>query len=147
MKLSDFCIKRPVFATVINLLVMLAGIMTFKMLTVREFPNVAVPVVNVETYYEGANASIVESQITQKLEESLSGIEGVDYMSSNTVDERSQVTIRFKPSRNIDDASNDDVIAVIGKGDETYQIVNGEYVYYKSDVKVAEELTKNTVNV
>lgn len=107
MKLSDFCIKRPVFATVINLLVMLAGIMTFKMLTVREFPNVAVPVVNVETYYEGANASIVESQITQKLEESLSGIEGVDYMSSNTVDERSQVTIRFKPSRNIDDASND----------------------------------------
>ena len=45
------------------------------------------------------------------------------------------------------DASNDDVIAVIGKGDETYQIVNGEYVYYKSDVKVAEELTKNTVNV
>lgn len=46
-----------------------------------------------------------------------------------------------------DDASNDDVIAVIGKGDETYQIVNGEYVYYKSDVKVAEELTKNTVNV
>ena len=47
----------------------------------------------------------------------------------------------------INDASNDDVIAVIGKGDETYQIINGEYVYYKSDVKVAEELTKNTVNV
>jgi multidrug efflux pump len=107
MKLSDFCIKRPVFATVINLLIMLAGIMTFKMLTVREFPNVSVPVVNVETYYEGANATIVESQITQKLEESLSGIEGVDYMSSNTVDEKSQITLRFKPSRNIDDASND----------------------------------------
>lgn len=107
MKLSDFCIQRPVFATVINLLIMLAGIMTFKMLTVREFPNVAVPVVNVETYYEGANASIVESQITQKLEESLSGIEGVDFMSSNTVDEKSQITIRFKPSRDIDDASND----------------------------------------
>ncbi len=107
MKLSDFCIKRPVFATVINLLILLAGIMTFNMLTVREFPNVSVPVVNVETYYEGANATIVESQITQKLEEMLSGIEGVDYMSSSTVDEKSQITLRFKPSRNIDDASND----------------------------------------
>ncbi len=107
MNLSEFCIRRPVFATVINLLIMLAGIMTFKMLTVREFPNVSVPVVNVETFYEGANATIVESQITQKLEETLSGIEGVDYMSSNTVDEKSQITLRFKPSRNIDDASND----------------------------------------
>lgn len=107
MKLSEFCIKRPVFATVINLLIMLAGIMTFKMLTVREFPNVSVPVVNVETYYEGANSTIVESQITQKLEETLSGIEGVDYMSSNTVDEKSQITLRFMPTRDIDDATND----------------------------------------
>lgn len=107
MQISQFCIQRPVFATVINLLILLMGLVTYRMLTVREYPNVSIPVVNVETSYRGANAEIIETQITQPLEDVLSGIEGIDYISSQTLDEKSQITLRFLPSRDIEAATND----------------------------------------
>ena len=76
MVISEICIKRPVFATVLSLLVILIGLMSYSRLTVREYPNIDEPVVTVDTTYRGASAEIVESQVTKPLEDSLAGIEG-----------------------------------------------------------------------
>ncbi|MCP5325677.1 MAG: efflux RND transporter permease subunit [Oceanospirillaceae bacterium] len=107
MKISDLSIQRPVLATVMNLLIILVGLIAYKSLTVREYPNIDVPVVTVETSYAGANASIIESQVTQILEDSLSGIEGIDYMSSNSRAEKSQITVYFHLDRDPDAAASD----------------------------------------
>lgn len=107
MNISDISIKRPVFATVLNVLVILLGLIAYDQLTVREYPNIDVPVVTVETYYPGANARIMESQITQILEDSLSGVEGIDYMSSKSSAEKSQITVNFRLDRDADAAASD----------------------------------------
>jgi multidrug efflux pump len=107
MNLSDISIKRPVFATVLNILVVLLGLIAFDRLTVREYPNIDVPVVTVETIYIGANASIMESQVAQILEDSLSGVEGIDYLVSKNSSERSQISVYFKLDRDADSAAND----------------------------------------
>ena len=73
----DFFIRRPVFSTVVSLLVLLVGIVSFFRLTVREYPNIDQPVVSVATNYPGASAQIIESQVTQILEASIAGIEGI----------------------------------------------------------------------
>jgi multidrug efflux pump len=80
MTLSDICIKRPVFATVISLVIVLIGIISYSRLSVRELPKIDEPIVNVTTVYRGASADVIESQVTKPLEDSLSGIEGVDVM-------------------------------------------------------------------
>lgn len=95
MKLSEFCIKRPVFATVINLIVILIGLVSFARLTVREYPNIDIPVVTIETTLPGANPELVESQVTVPLEESLAGIEGINYMISHSRPEISEITLKF----------------------------------------------------
>ena len=74
MKISELSISRPVLATVMNILVVLIGIIAYQSLPVREYPNIDVPVVTVDTSYHGANAKIMESQVTQIIEDSLSGI-------------------------------------------------------------------------
>lgn len=107
MKLSDFCIKRPVFATVINLLIILVGVVSYQSLTIREFPKVDEPVVSVTTSYFGASSEIIESQITKPLEDVLSGLEGVDIMTSESKDEQSAITLRFVETRDIESATND----------------------------------------
>ena len=107
MVLSDISIKRPVFATVINLLVVLLGIIAYTKLSVREYPNIDMPVVTVETRYPGANASIIETQVTDVLEESLAGVEGIDFMTSVSRSENSQISVTFKLSRDADAAASD----------------------------------------
>jgi len=107
MVLSDISIKRPVLATVINLVVVLVGLITYSRLPVRLIPKVDVPVVNVSTGYPGANAQVIESQITTRLEEQLSGIEGVDYIQSTSRAESSQITVRFNLNRDPDSAAAD----------------------------------------
>ena len=82
MKISDICIRRPVFATVLSLTVMLIGLVSYSRLSVREYPKIDEPVVTVDTTYRGASADIIESQITKPLEDSLAGIEGVDVITS-----------------------------------------------------------------
>ena len=77
MKLSDLSIKRPVFAAVISLLLVVLGVMSFLRLTLRELPNIDPPIVSVEVNYPGASAAVVETRITQILEDGLSGIEGI----------------------------------------------------------------------
>jgi len=82
MKISEICIKRPVFATVLSLVVMLIGIVSYTRLPVREYPKIDEPVVTVDTTYRGASAEIIESQVTKPLEDSLAGIEGVEVITS-----------------------------------------------------------------
>lgn len=107
MVLSEISIKRPVLATVMSLLVLLIGIIAFDRLTVREYPKIDLPVVTVETTYPGASASIIENQITQIIEDSLSGIEGIDFMNSISRTEKSQISVTFKITRDPDDAAAD----------------------------------------
>ncbi len=107
MKISDVCISRPVLATVLNILVVLVGVVAFSRLTLREYPNIDVPTVTVATTYPGANAEIMETQVTKVIEDQLSGIEGIDYISSISRPESSQITVVFKLNRDADAAASD----------------------------------------
>ena len=107
MILSDLSVKRPVFATVINLLLITFGIVAFLTLPLREYPDIDPPVVSINTTYPGASAAIVESKITQILEDRISGIEGVKSINSNSRVGRSNISIEFELDRDIDAATND----------------------------------------
>ncbi|GAB4572994.1 MAG: efflux RND transporter permease subunit [Rhodothalassiaceae bacterium] len=107
MILSDISVKRPVFATVISLLLVAFGIISFTLLPVRELPDIDPPIVSIDTNYSGASAAVVESRITQLIEDRISGIEGIKSISSASSDGRSRITIEFNLSRNIDAAAND----------------------------------------
>lgn len=107
MKISEICIRRPVFATVLSLVVMLLGIVSYDRLSVREYPKIDEPVVTVSTTYRGASAEIIESQVTRPLEDSLAGIEGVEVLSSISRSESSQISVRFKVERDPDSAASD----------------------------------------
>jgi multidrug efflux pump len=107
MSLFEFCIRRPVFATVLSLVLVLLGIVSYTRLTVREYPNVDEPVVSVSTAYPGASATIVESQITQVLEGSIAGIAGIDVLESTSRAESSRITVRFRSDVDPDVAASD----------------------------------------
>jgi len=107
MKISEVCIQRPVFATVLSLIVMLLGIVSYDRLSVREYPKIDEPVVTVTTNYRGASADIIESQVTKPLEDSLAGIEGVEGITSISRAESSQISVRFKLEREPDSAASD----------------------------------------
>ena len=107
MTLPQLCVNRPVFATVMSLLIVLVGIIAYGRLPVREYPNIDEPVVTVETNYPGASAEVIESQVTNVLEDSLAGIEGIEILSSISRSERSQITIQFRVERDADSAAND----------------------------------------
>ena len=107
MGFTELCIRRPVFATVLSLVLVLAGLMSFSRLTIREYPNIDEPQVTVQTNYPGASAEIIESQLTQVLEGSLAGIEGIDTIESTSSAEQSRITIRFRSTVNIDAATSD----------------------------------------
>jgi multidrug efflux pump len=107
MTLPEFCIRRPVFATVLSLILVLVGLMAFSRLTIREYPNIDEPQVTVQTNYSGASAEIIESQVTQVLEGSLAGIEGIDTIESSSRSESSRITIRFRSGVAIDSATSD----------------------------------------
>lgn len=107
MKLSETSIRRPVFATVMSLLLVLIGAVAFKGLQVREYPRIDEPVVNVTTRLTGASSEVIESQVTKPLEDSISGIEGIDIITSVSRAEQSQITARFKLSKNPEAAAAD----------------------------------------
>lgn len=107
MVLSDICIKRPVFAAVLSLAILLIGLISYSRLAVRELPKIDQPIVNVTSTYRGASADVMESQVTKPLEDSLSGIEGVDIITSNSRAEQSDITVTFKLSRDPDSAAAD----------------------------------------
>ena len=107
MWLSDVSVKRPVFATVIALLLIAFGALAFNGLEVREYPNISAPIVSVNVDYPGASAEVVESRITQILESEVSGIEGVKSIDSKSIDGRSTISVEFSLGRDIDSAAND----------------------------------------
>ncbi|WP_426957231.1 efflux RND transporter permease subunit [Muricoccus radiodurans] len=107
MVLSDVSIKRPVFASVISLLLIVMGGVSVFRLPVREYPAIDPPIVSITTTYTGASAAVVDTQITELIEAAVAGIEGVKIMSSFSRDERSNVTLEFRLNRNVDAAAND----------------------------------------
>ncbi len=107
MILSDISVRRPVFAAVLSLLLVLIGIVSFTRLPVRDLPAIEPPIVSIDTSYRGANAQVVENQITQILEDRISGIEGIETITSRSRDGRSEISIEFSATRDIDAAAND----------------------------------------
>lgn len=105
MRLSEISIRRPVLATVMSLLLVLIGLVSFRELTVREYPKIDEPVVTVSTTLVGAASEVIESQVTKPLEDSIAGIDGVDIMTSISRTERSQITVRFKLEKDPDTAA------------------------------------------
>lgn len=107
MILSDISIKRPVFASVVSLLLVVLGIISFTRLTLRELPDIDPPIVSIDVNYPGASAAVVETRVTQILEDAVSGIEGIDTIESRSRNGRADVTIEFSLSREIESATND----------------------------------------
>lgn len=107
MQLPEVAIRRPVFATVLSLLILLVGLVSFNNLSVREYPRIDEPTVTVTTTFGGASSEVIESQVTKVLEDSLAGIEGVDIITSISRQEQSQITVRFKLERDPDSAAAD----------------------------------------
>ncbi|MCW5729928.1 MAG: efflux RND transporter permease subunit [Alphaproteobacteria bacterium] len=107
MVLSDVSIKRPVFATVLSLMLVLFGLFGFRQMAVREYPDIDPPIVSVNTVYRGASAEIIETQITQLIEDAIAGIEGIRSINSTSREESSSVSIEFILSRDVDSAAND----------------------------------------
>ena len=107
MVLSDVAIKRPVFATVISLVLLTFGLFAFQRLAVREYPDIDPPIVSVQTTYKGASPNIIEVQVTQILEDALSGIEGIKTMTSSSREGSSSISLEFRIDRAIDGATND----------------------------------------
>jgi multidrug efflux pump len=105
MRISEVSVRRPVFATVLSLLILLVGLVSFDRLQVREYPRIDEPVVTVATRLAGASSEVIESQVTKPLEDSIAGIEGVDIITSISRQERSQISVRFKLEKNPDDAA------------------------------------------
>ncbi|MCU0928121.1 MAG: efflux RND transporter permease subunit [Burkholderiaceae bacterium] len=102
MRISETSIRRPVLATVMSLLLVLVGLVSFDSLTVREYPRIDEPVVTVNTRLSGASSEVIESTVTKVLEDSIAGIDGVDIMTSISRTEQSQITVRFKLSKDPD---------------------------------------------
>lgn len=107
MRLSDISIQRPVFATVLSLLLIAFGLLSLTQLPLREYPAIDPPIISIDTNYPGASASVVETRITQVLEDRISGVEGIEVIESSSEDGSSEITIEFALSRDIEAAAND----------------------------------------
>jgi len=107
VKLSDVSITRPVFASVLALILVVFGLVAFDRLPLRQYPDIDPPVVSIDTTYPGAAANVVENRVTELIEERIAGIEGIRFISSSSEDGRSRVNIQFKVGRDVDAAAND----------------------------------------
>jgi multidrug efflux pump len=107
MKISELSIKRPVFATVMSLAIILFGVISFLRLPVREYPDVDPPIVSITTFYRGASPNVIETEITDVLEEQLATIEGVKSITSSSREQGSVITVEFELKRDVNEASND----------------------------------------
>jgi len=107
VSLAELCIRRPVFATVLSLVLVLIGVVSYTRLTVREYPNIDEPIVSVTTTYSGASAEIIETQVTQILEGSIAGIEGIKTLTSSSRPESSRIQVVFTETIDPDVAASD----------------------------------------
>jgi multidrug efflux pump len=134
MSISTTSIKRPVLAIVMNLMILLFGVIGYNFLGVREFPNIDPTVVSVRTSYPGANSDIIESQITEVLEKSINGIDGIRNISSSSNQGASNITIEFNLDKDIDDAANDVRDKVSQAARSLPKDIDGNPVVSKADV-------------
>jgi len=154
MILSEISVRRPVFAAVISLLLVILGLMAADRLPTREYPDISVPIISIDTSYRGASASVVETKITQVIENRVAGIEGIEKMTSSSMEERSRINVEFSLDRDLESAANDvrDRVArvldqlpqeadppEIGKVDATMEAVM--YINLSSDRRSPLELT------
>ncbi len=154
MLISDISVRRPVFAAVISLILVIVGLMSVRSMSVREFPDIEQPIVSISTSYRGAASDIVERRVTQLLEDEIAGISGIVKISSVSYDELSTITIEFNRDRDIDGAANDvrDRVArvlarlpdeaeppVIAKRDSSAE--TSMYISVSSDIRSTMELT------
>jgi multidrug efflux pump len=107
MWLSDTSVRRPVLATVLSLLLIAFGLLSFQNLPLRELPDVDPPIVSVETTYIGASSAVIENRVTKPIEEQLAGLEGIHKIVSESSEGISRITVEFELSRDIDNAAND----------------------------------------
>src|SRR4028118_1440097 len=107
MNISELSLRRPVLATVINLLIILFGIVGFSFLSVREYPAIDPPIVNVRTSYTGANSDIIETQVTEPIEKAVNGIPGIKSITSSSSAGGSNITVEFDLSVSLEEAAND----------------------------------------
>ena len=107
MLISDLSVRRPVFAAVVSLILVIVGLMSLQAMPTREYPDIQRPVVSISTNYRGAASDIVERRVTQIIEDQVAGITGVEKISSVSYDERSSITIEFTLDRDVDSAAND----------------------------------------
>jgi len=107
MIITDLSVRRPVFASVISMLLIAFGLIAFDRLPLREYPDIDPPVVSIDTTYRGAAASVVETRITQVIEDRIAGVEGIEFIESSSRDGRSDITVEFTVGRDMDSAAND----------------------------------------
>ena len=107
MLLSDVSVRRPVFAAVISLILVIVGLLSMSSMSIREYPDIERPVVSISTTYRGAASDIVERRVTQIIEDQIAGVSGITKISSTSFDERSRISIEFTRDRDIDSAAND----------------------------------------
>jgi Cation/multidrug efflux pump len=107
MILSDLSVTRPVFAAVVGLLLVAFGLVAYRLLPLREYPDIDPPVVSIETLYPGAAASVVETRITDIIEQRIAGVEGIQFIESVSEDGQSRITVEFSIGRDVDGAAND----------------------------------------
>ncbi|MGQ0721121.1 MAG: efflux RND transporter permease subunit [Candidatus Eiseniibacteriota bacterium] len=107
MILSDLSIRRPVFASVLSLLLVILGLVALTRLPVRQYPDIDPPVVSIETTYRGASAEVIETKVTQVIEDRIAGLEGIEKLTSSSSDETSSIRVEFSLDRKVDEAAND----------------------------------------
>lgn len=107
MLLSDISVKRPVFASVLSLILIIFGLVAYERLPLREYPDIDAPIVSVDTRYPGASADVIESRITRVIEDRIAGVSGIRFINSNSTDGRSRISIEFSIDQDIDSAAND----------------------------------------
>jgi multidrug efflux pump len=107
MSIADFSVKRPVSVTVLMLVILLFGYLNLKKLPIREYPNIEIPSISISTQYTGASSKVVETKITQPIENAIAGIEGLEDIHSTSKDGKSAIKLEFSINRDLDDAAND----------------------------------------
>ncbi|HLP16876.1 MAG TPA: efflux RND transporter permease subunit [Bacteroidota bacterium] len=133
MSLASVSIKRPVLAIVMSIMIVLFGVISFKFLGVREYPAIDPPIISVRTNYAGANANVMESQITEPLEKAINGIDGVRNISSSSSQGVSNITVEFNLDANLEAAANDVRDKVSGAARALPQDIDAPPVVTKSD--------------
>jgi multidrug efflux pump len=151
MSLSSVSIKRPVLATVMSVVIVVFGIIGYKFLGVRDFPSVDPPIISVSTSYSGANADVIESQITEPLEKSINGVPGIRNISSTSSVGQSNITVEFDLDADLETAANDVRDKVSQAQRQLPQDINAPPVVTKADASADQIITltvsSNTRNI